>query len=489
VAVRIRVRNFGPLKEADLEVKPLTVFVGPNNSGKSTAAMLLYAVGSAVQGRFAQSTRRRWPLAHRRQAQLARRTFAEAWYRAGDNPESIADYYTATRAKLAQLIELALEELANDMVMEIQRCFGETLADLRRHSKGPRACRIDVTSDAPEWSIRIRVSAGKPAEVATKVSFPRMQTTAEVFSWTTRRALADYEVDVESELEFIRDFAPEVLSEVRNAVVSSLWKHSFYLPAERSGILQSHRALASFVVQQSSYVGIRDLNVSQMSGVIADFLSSLIEVDDLAGPVDAPGWLADFLERELLQGKVSLAQDSLGYPEVVYHQGDANYSLSRASSMVSEVAPIVFYLRNIVEAGDLLIIEEPESHLHPSSQVRLAKVLGGVSDAGVGLVLTTHSDYMLAELNNIIRRTFLQHTGAIELTGIESVPEVPASQVAAYLFTPDTKGTAINPLVVDQDGISEEEFNRVAEVLYERGAYLEQLLAEIDAESESDGEA
>ena len=40
----VSVENFGPIREGTVELRPLTVFVGPNNSGKSYMAMLIYAI-------------------------------------------------------------------------------------------------------------------------------------------------------------------------------------------------------------------------------------------------------------------------------------------------------------------------------------------------------------------------------------------------------------------------------------------------------------
>ena len=54
-----------------------------------------------------------------------------------------------------------------------------------------------------------------------------------------------------------------------------------------------------------------------------------------------------------------------------------------ASSMVSELAPVVLYLRHVVQPGDLLIIEEPESHLHPAMQVEFTRQLAAAVQSGV----------------------------------------------------------------------------------------------------------
>ena len=48
--LRLAVKNFGPIREGEVEFKPLTVFIGPNNSGKSYMATLLYALTQALTG-------------------------------------------------------------------------------------------------------------------------------------------------------------------------------------------------------------------------------------------------------------------------------------------------------------------------------------------------------------------------------------------------------------------------------------------------------
>ena len=40
----LSVKNFGPIYSAEVELRPLTVFVGPSNTGKSYLAILIYAL-------------------------------------------------------------------------------------------------------------------------------------------------------------------------------------------------------------------------------------------------------------------------------------------------------------------------------------------------------------------------------------------------------------------------------------------------------------
>ena len=46
---QVDVENFGPIAKARVDVRPLTVFVGPSNTGKSYLAVLLYALRSRLQ--------------------------------------------------------------------------------------------------------------------------------------------------------------------------------------------------------------------------------------------------------------------------------------------------------------------------------------------------------------------------------------------------------------------------------------------------------
>ena len=48
--LQIDVRNFGPIAAGQVEVRPLTIFVGPSNTGKTYLAILIYALHKALGG-------------------------------------------------------------------------------------------------------------------------------------------------------------------------------------------------------------------------------------------------------------------------------------------------------------------------------------------------------------------------------------------------------------------------------------------------------
>ena len=191
---------------------------------------------------------------------------------------------------------------------------------------------------------------------------------------------------------------------------------AFYLPADRTGVMHAHSVVVSAMIGSAPMTGLRPATDTPMlSGVLADFLQQLIELDN---PFYHLGRsqrksrhdLGKKIEEGILGGSVRVTKSkTIGYPHFTYQPigwKDA-LPLMNASSMVSEVAPLVLYLRYWVEPGDVLIIEEPESHLHPAMQVEFTRQLAALVQAGVRVIITTHSEWVLEELANIVRRSEL----------------------------------------------------------------------------------
>jgi predicted ATPase len=73
-----------------------------------------------------------------------------------------------------------------------------------------------------------------------------------------------------------------------------------------------------------------------------------------------------------------------------------------ASSSARCIVDIYFYLKHIAKEGDLLIIDEPESHLTLKNQRSMAKLIASLINMKVHVFITTHSDFLVKELNNLI---------------------------------------------------------------------------------------
>ena len=73
-----------------------------------------------------------------------------------------------------------------------------------------------------------------------------------------------------------------------------------------------------------------------------------------------------------------------------------------ASSSARCIVDIYFYLKHLAKQGDILIIDEPESHLTLKNQRLIAKLIASIINLDIKVFITTHSDFLVKELNNLI---------------------------------------------------------------------------------------
>ena len=121
--------------------------------------------------------------------------------------------------------------------------------------------------------------------------------------------------------------------------------------------------------------------------------------------------------------------------------------------------------------GDLLIIDEPESHLHPAMQVAFARQIAEIVRAGVRVVLTTHSEWVLEELGNVVGRSRLTDRSA----GKSGIGSLDARDVGVWPFesAENGGGATVREIALDTDtGLYPSGFDAVAAALHNEWAAI-----------------
>ena len=114
--------------------------------------------------------------------------------------------------------------------------------------------------------------------------------------------------------------------------------------------------------------------------------------------------VARLIEKQLNRGhSLKVATNAVGGKslQIAVPKGP-RLPLHNASSSLKQLTPLLLYLRHKARRGDLLVIDEPEANLHPENQVKLLEILAILVNLGVKVLLTTHSPYLMAHLNNLI---------------------------------------------------------------------------------------
>lgn len=490
--IKLQVSDFGPIVEGTVDLKSLTIFVGPNNSGKSYFAVLAYALfrslspfhgvprlwGWGRRGRFR-------PQAHL--PGLVEVSLAELFEdkqvlkalqelrKIGDKSRGgeISISFGELPEKVKQVLQKALQSSMGDCTTvfgeELKRSYASELLELTRKTS-KRGFTISISQDDPplRFNMSYTDDSLKLADSQFDVSNQSLHLRVPPPTLLRRGTLTERD----------QFFLYDLLSNFLIKTYREFLVDPYYFPAARSGILQSHKALASYVVSRSPLAGIEDLpEIPRLPGVVADFISKLLtlEKDSQTELYN----LARFLESQVTKGTIDIEAGKLEYPEIYYEPATGKFPLHRTSSMVSELAPMVLFLKYLIDPGDFVIIEEPESHLHPESQRKLARGIVKLIRAGVKVLITTHSDDFVQQLSNFIRLSRVPEEQRVK-RGYSAKDYLNSEEVGAYLFEldPERGGSFVKELAINaRDGIPEEEFARVTEALYKETVYLHRAVS------------
>jgi predicted ATPase len=104
-------------------------------------------------------------------------------------------------------------------------------------------------------------------------------------------------------------------------------------------------------------------------------------------------------------------------------------------------------LRHLAQANDCIIIDEPELNLHPDNQILVARFLGRLVNEGFKVIVSTHSDYIIKEINNLVMLSKINEatTALLNKYGYSSKQTIRPEQIEALLFRLPPNGGGIVP--------------------------------------------
>ena len=481
--IDVEIRDFGPVSSASIRLSPLTVLVGPNNSGKSYIALLLHSI-IAEQARLPSLSRRGG-------AAPACRDIVRGAYDGGRKRALLGE---------AESGEFAAALLANSLRSAlrrgIKRNLGSPLGSLVR--SGRDRSTIAVLESGLTGRPRLDIAIGRQGgDLEVSAGYRGGGPTIEASHKSARCTVgfagggaagtgpagggggggpvrATYllprdRLDRPGEPigALSRVLARAVALRMRR---STAYNRSIYFPAGRSAIMGMHHATFVGIVESaSSKELVKSLAVP---GTIAVFVGRLLDLECKKGEFFG---LASRMEREVLSGNVRLADGAPDKPNTISYRFDGmSVPLSRAASSASELAPISLYLKHAAVRGNVLIIEEPDAGLHPASAVVLAKHIVRLVRRGLYVVLTTHSPYLLEKLGKYLLASKLPADERADGLGYGRDDYLEPGDVSAYLLKKGRDGgySSVEIGNDDEAGISQEDLVKVDLDLSEETALI-----------------
>ena len=511
--LELTVTNFGPIAEARIELRPMTVFVGPSNTGKSYLASLIYALQRSSSSYSEES--RKWRFLPKqfwthhasktksRSHSLSEEDMEGLFYWIKEvtgfsfNSEPEDTELVELPENVAKLVMPLLRDFfffGENLDHQVARCFGvDQTKELRRYN-----CEHDslivlnghLSSESQEripfsyeWGLTEQgstMNVSLPDESPMQLDLLEFKNNIGRF-WLENEEWPDEAPEqVFAAIQFLIAIARAVIT----GMVGPVSRPAYYLPADRAGVMHSHQVVVRSLIASASRAARRpDSPIPVLSGVLGDFLDQLVVLASNSHQAhESYEALARNLELILLGGSIhEEGAKQIDYPSFSYRPTGwmKDLPLMNASSMVSELAPVVLYFRHVVQPGDLLIIEEPEAHLHPQLQAAFTRQLVAAVQSGIRILITTHSEWILEELANLVKLSDLPISRRGGLKDKEIA--IGSDQLGAWFFEPkgDLGGSVVREIALDEDSATfPAGYGLVADSLYNRWVEIVSRLQE-----------
>jgi predicted ATP-dependent endonuclease of OLD family len=260
--------------------------------------------------------------------------------------------------------------------------------------------------------------------------------------------------------------------------------YSYILPVERNSAYTFGNELAAKKINELN----AESKEQNYPSPIKDTLSTVVELKSIKNIHSNSAYqsLATEIEQTILHGKVTVSDDgalqfiSEKAPNVVL-------PVHLSASIVKNISGLLIYLKHQAKNNELLIIDEPEIGLHPDNQILLARIFAKLINNGIKLLISTHSDYIIRELNNLIMLSSEKEEIKAKATefGYHSDEKIKPEDVGAYLFeynVDSERYVSVKNLPVDANGFEVDTIDQAISTLNDRSMDLYFSLTNQDVE-------
>ena len=211
-------------------------------------------------------------------------------------------------------------------------------------------------------------------------------------------------------------------------------------------IFGNYQMLDSTFVLPPSRGPILTEQIIPTTGMYSEFLNDMAGLNRIKPRPDTASEIVLELFRTILEGEVDKEETTY-----IYTTNDASMPVSAAAASIREIAPLQILAKKQDVSRCAILVEEPEAHLHPLKQRMMADIIGALSHNGAIMQITTHSDYFLRRLNELIMfakakkttddpdklRTLSEKVNIVEDMSIDE------SIIGAYLLRKQADNTSI----------------------------------------------
>lgn len=433
--MKIHVSQLGAIKEGTIDLsKRLNVFCGPNGTGKTYMAYVIYGL-------------------------LKSKIFIKDKNNLAE--ELIKNSKTTYAIDFEMIREYRIDIIEN-LKNDIDGLFGISQESATLFFESIKVDFVETEQQFKESILKERI------QIVLTINRINIDFVKSENSDVVELTINDKQI-TEEEMAHLNLF---LLSSIVSLLSTYPISSTFILPVERNSIytfskelsIRKQEAVDHFhAMTGKGKIDKFDLLFKNTKRYPLPIKDGLIIADDLAEIKKNNSIYLEFaneIEKELFHGKVQIKSDG----ELNFKPDKAQKKLlpiHMTASIIKTLASLVIYLKHSAKRNDLIIIDEPEINLHPDNQVVLARLFARLINNGFRLIISTHSDYIIRELNNLIMLSS-NNTEINELRSkYDYKPDeyINGADIGVYYFNYPNKMRGNKQIVVENLEISKSGFN------------------------------
>lgn len=448
----LRIKDFGPIGEANVKLAPLTILAGHNNTGKSYLTTLLWSLLSDKSNLF-DYLDPAWPEYRKAAAWIKKKLPSESWDIEGKDWKVFVDL-------LNKLVSSLDSKFLSELFGHNIKLWGQFL----------------LTGASDNQKMTIKASKRPSDSIFTKYLFEIGSSSLQVnsnyyihfekFAHTHGERWQAFEISSVKEESVIGYILLKCLKFI---LVDAPDQQVAYFPAARTGLVVTRQLLNTVLIGLS----LRNRsNPTSFPLPVRDFIEQYnAAIQSLSGDGKLFGLNIVLGNDELFAAATALEKILRGSPKIVSRRDpdmhfkpngmENSLALHVSSSMVTELMPFLIMLKSRSFVHSTIIFEEPESHLHLAAQRDLAKAVATMINLGFTFIITTHGDTFLQQLNILIRASqYKDDEQFLKELGLESDQLINPELVTGYYFDDSGNKTVVIEMKKTECGLEDDSMNK-----------------------------
>ena len=446
------VENFGKIKSAEIEVSPLTLFVGENNSGKSYIMTLIYGLLN-VNFFYEQYAFDEQSENYVRCVQFIDRIYHT----------SVQMDFSFREINMGDGDVSAFEGVLNELLVKNKEKFIKNL--------------FNKPINIEHLSVKLK----KDNKYGFLYNLSSYKDLGKYFTILGVRDKQHLNMEDICQVEQ-KDYKNSINKLISFFIEYMIWgdfQAPVYFPTARTGYILTYKALVESALKDKFNLGTVQKNLltrpnsdflTKLSGITGDDRSDA-KKENLFNRTQAA---VRIIEKNIIKGQVSVSD--LPAHEIFYHPRETDLQLPMfvTSGVVTEMTPLLLFFRNGV--AETVLIEEPEISMHPQLQCEMARVLVRLANYEIPVFVTTHSDLIIQHINNMIKLAATPDRDSIaKKLGYEECDWIERDKVRVYQFdVDDNQKTTVTKLSCGEYGFEAMTFYDTLEQLNRQTMTIEE---------------